>query len=247
MKLTLILTLLASLVTTGLFSQPALAQNKGDEVVLEMQRAYGKNDAKRLSALLPQVRGHTLEPLAAYWEMRVRLDTASDSEIRQFLNTYAGSYYEDRLRNDWLQQLGKRRNWATFTAEYPSYRMRDDREVRCYAIARSLFTPTTLPKAIERLGFVQADPIRAPARAQSLELARLRHAVRQGGAAQRGARRARRGQAQRHAGEDRRALHRIQADRCHDRARVRRRAHLRGPLERAVAERASIARYHRPP
>ena len=135
MKLTLILTLLASLVTTGLFSPPALAQNKGDEVVLEMQRAYGKNDAKRLSALLPQVRGHVLEPLAAYWEMRVRLDTASDSEIRHFLNTYAGSYYEDRLRNDWLQQLGKRRNWATFTAEYPSYRMRDDREVRCYALA----------------------------------------------------------------------------------------------------------------
>jgi soluble lytic murein transglycosylase len=135
MKLTLILTLLASLVTTGLFSQPALAQNKGDEVVLEMQRAYGKNDAKRLSALLPQVRGHVLEPLAAYWEMRVRLDTASDSEIRQFLNTYAGSYYEDRLRNDWLQQLGKRRSWATFTAEYPRFRMRDDREVRCYALA----------------------------------------------------------------------------------------------------------------
>jgi soluble lytic murein transglycosylase len=98
-------------------------------------RAYGKNDAKRLSALLPQVRGHVLEPLAAYWEMRVRLDTASESEIRQFLNTYAGSYYEDRLRNDWLLQLGKRRNWATFTAEYPRYRMRDDREVRCYALA----------------------------------------------------------------------------------------------------------------
>jgi soluble lytic murein transglycosylase len=135
MKLTLILTLLASLITTGLFSQSALAQNKGDEVVLEMHKAFGKNDTKRLSALLPQVRGHVLEPLAAYWDMRVRLDTASDSEIRQFLKTYAGSYYEDRLRNDWLQQLGKRRNWAAFTAEYPSFRMRDDREVRCYALA----------------------------------------------------------------------------------------------------------------
>jgi uncharacterized protein YcaQ len=43
-----------------------------------------------------------------------------------------------------------------------------------YAIARSLFSPTTLPKAIEQLGFVQADPIRAPARAQDLT---LRHRV----------------------------------------------------------------------
>jgi hypothetical protein len=48
-------------------------------------------------------------------------------------------------------------------------------ELRRYAIARSLFAPTTLPRAIERLGFVQADPIRAPARAQDLT---LRHRVR---------------------------------------------------------------------
>lgn len=46
--------------------------------------------------------------------------------------------------------------------------------LRRYAIARSLFKPTTLPRAIQRLGFVQADPIRAPARAQDLT---LRHRV----------------------------------------------------------------------
>ena len=46
--------------------------------------------------------------------------------------------------------------------------------LRRYAIARSLFTPTTLPRAITKLGFVQADPIRAPARAQDLT---LRHRV----------------------------------------------------------------------
>ena len=48
-------------------------------------------------------------------------------------------------------------------------------DLRRHAIARSLFAPTTLPKAIARLGFVQADPIRAPARAQDLT---LRHRVR---------------------------------------------------------------------
>jgi len=46
--------------------------------------------------------------------------------------------------------------------------------LRRYAIARSLFKPTTLGRAIEKLGFVQADPIRAPARAQDLT---LRHRV----------------------------------------------------------------------
>ena len=46
--------------------------------------------------------------------------------------------------------------------------------LRRYAISRSLFRPTTLRRAISRLGFVQADPIRAPARAQDLT---LRHRV----------------------------------------------------------------------
>src|SRR3984885_15076452 len=46
--------------------------------------------------------------------------------------------------------------------------------LRRYAIARSLFKPTTLGRAISKLGFVQADPIRAPARAQDLT---LRHRV----------------------------------------------------------------------
>jgi uncharacterized protein len=47
-------------------------------------------------------------------------------------------------------------------------------DLRRYAIARTLFAPVDLPSAIDRLGFVQADPIRAPARAQDLV---LRHRV----------------------------------------------------------------------
>ncbi len=46
--------------------------------------------------------------------------------------------------------------------------------LRHFAISRTLFAPTTLARAIERLGFVQADPIRSPARAQDLT---LRHRV----------------------------------------------------------------------
>ena len=47
-------------------------------------------------------------------------------------------------------------------------------DLRRYAVARTLFKPTTLARAIDKLGFVQADPIRAPARAQDLT---LRHRV----------------------------------------------------------------------
>jgi uncharacterized protein len=47
-------------------------------------------------------------------------------------------------------------------------------DLRRFAVSRSLFAPVTLKRAIDRLGFVQADPIRAPARAQDLT---LRHRV----------------------------------------------------------------------
>jgi uncharacterized protein len=42
--------------------------------------------------------------------------------------------------------------------------------LRRFAVARSLFAPTTLRRALARMKFVQADPIRAPARAQDLIL-----------------------------------------------------------------------------
>jgi len=47
-------------------------------------------------------------------------------------------------------------------------------DLRRYAVARSLFSPTTLKRALHRMEFVQADPIRSPARAQDLI---LRHRV----------------------------------------------------------------------
>lgn len=48
-------------------------------------------------------------------------------------------------------------------------------DLRARAVAATLMPPTTLGRAIAALGFVQADPIRAPARAQDLI---LRHRVR---------------------------------------------------------------------
>ena len=48
-------------------------------------------------------------------------------------------------------------------------------DLRAFAAARSFFPPTTLQRALDRFRFVQADPIRAPARAQDLI---LRHRVR---------------------------------------------------------------------
>ena len=104
---------------------------KADVVIQDMATAFKRNDKKRLTALLPQAKGHPLEAWAAYWELKARLDEASSQEIRAFFTKFEGSYQEDRLRNDWLLLLGSRRDRTTLESEYPHYRMRDDRELRC--------------------------------------------------------------------------------------------------------------------
>ncbi|MES2415228.1 MAG: transglycosylase SLT domain-containing protein [Pseudomonadota bacterium] len=145
---------------------PASAQSggasSGDSVLLDMNQAFKRGDRRKLAQLLPQARGHALEPWAAYWELKARLGDASAQEVQAFLGRYAGSYQEDRLRNDWLLLLGQRRDWETFSAEHPQYRMGDDREVRCYALLiESLKTgPSSGPRIAEEVKknwFAQRD------------------------------------------------------------------------------------------
>jgi len=157
MQLTQILTPLAAMAMTMVCWLPVAAQTKTDDgLILEMHQAFRSNDKARLSRLLPQSREHVMAPWAAFWELRARLDTASTTDIQEFLARYAGTYQEDRLRLEWLKLLGKRRDWATFAAEYPSYRMRDDKEVRCYALTGQAQTPEVVAE-FKRLWYAQKE------------------------------------------------------------------------------------------
>ena len=113
-------------------SAPAVAQTSADQAMLDLKDAYRSGNRRQLDALLPKVRGHLLEPMAAYWDMRLGLETASNTQVRQHLERWQGTYYEDRLRNDWLLLLGARRDWGSFLSEALQYRMGDDKQVRCH-------------------------------------------------------------------------------------------------------------------
>ncbi len=125
---------LLSIMAVLLMQSVAWAQPAADAALLDMREAFRRNNAPALTALLPRVRGHQLEPMARYWEARARLETASPAELREAMDRMAGTYWEDRLRNDWLLRLGQQRDWTTFAAELPRYRMNDDRQVQCYAL-----------------------------------------------------------------------------------------------------------------
>ena len=155
--------ILTPLCAAALLSVPVSwvnAQTAGDTVLLQMQEAAKKGDKVRLSALLPQAAGHPLEPWAAYWELKARLNTAMSSEVDAFLQRWRGTYQEDRLRNDWLLQLGERRQWSDFQRMLPDYRMRDDKEVLCYDLAIQTIErrqPETTAQEVKRLWYGQRD------------------------------------------------------------------------------------------
>lgn len=114
---------------------PTAAQT-GNETVLEARDAFRKKDSNRLAAAraAAQADQHALLPWVEYWELTNRLTSAKQAEIDAFYTRWSGTYVEDRLRNDWLLELGRRRDWTNFAADYPRFRMNDDREVACYAL-----------------------------------------------------------------------------------------------------------------
>ena len=117
--------------TTGAWAQPAPA-----DLAVQAREAWVRRDRPRLAALAEAARsqGHPLAGWVDYFELNARLAEVRQPEMDAFYARYPGSYVEDRLRNDWLLELGRRRDWANFRRDHATYQMRDDREVACYAL-----------------------------------------------------------------------------------------------------------------
>jgi len=117
-------------------SWPAQAQTNGNDVILEARAAHAKKDGNQLAALRGRalLERHPLAMWVDYWQLNNRLYAASTDEVESFYRRWSGTYVEDRLRNDWLLELGRRREWKALAADYPRFRMNDDREVSCYAL-----------------------------------------------------------------------------------------------------------------
>ncbi|MGS0755803.1 hypothetical protein ACVBEH_14715 [Roseateles sp. GG27B] len=129
--LTLALGLTAALPCLAQFTPPVDAA-----LVNEASDALRLKDRKRLAAAnaTAQAQRYPLAPWIDYWDLGLRLGEVNQSEVNAFYARWPGSYVEDRLRNDWLLELGRRRDWKNFAVDYPRFQMRDDRDVACYGL-----------------------------------------------------------------------------------------------------------------
>jgi soluble lytic murein transglycosylase len=126
------LALLAALALGGALT--AGAAPPPTDPINEAREALRKRDAKRLATLRNATRAdqHPLAMWVDYWELGNRIGEVRTDEVESFYARWPGTYVEDRLRNDWLLELGKRKDWPAFAHDYPRFRMNDDREVSCY-------------------------------------------------------------------------------------------------------------------
>ncbi len=100
---------------------------------LAVREAFRLGNVNQVARLYPAFSDSLLEPYVAYYYLHMNLENANPATIRLFLSRPANTPVIDRLRGEWLKQLGKTQQWDAFVEEYP-HLMNEDPELLCYAL-----------------------------------------------------------------------------------------------------------------
>ena len=126
---------------------PNFEITEGDRAFIELREAAKRNDIARTQTLAASLASYPYDDYVAYFRIKpqlfdsagiARADSNADSQVLAFLNQYQGTALADRMRNDWLLVLGKRKDWSRFDIEYPKFALDDDTQVKCYALQSKL-------------------------------------------------------------------------------------------------------------
>ncbi len=131
--LTRILTIsaLAAALAVPAHAQRGVKSAPKDEAFLAAHAAFRAGDPVKLARASAGLEDSVLVPYLEYWALKLKLEAAPQAEVRAYLDRYAGSYLADRLRADWLKDLGKRGDWQAFERELGPLVV-DDLEIRCH-------------------------------------------------------------------------------------------------------------------
>lgn len=105
-----------------------------DDIFLTLRNASRRNDAATAGEIAANLGDYPIPSYVEYYQLKPRIKDAPATEILAFLTRYNGTAIADRLRNDWLLELGRRRDWVTFDEQYPQFQLNDDTQLKCYAL-----------------------------------------------------------------------------------------------------------------
>ena len=104
-----------------------------DDRFLAARDAARAGDRVRLDRLSGELQGYELVSYVEYWRLMPDLATLDPATVRAFLQRHERTYIAEKLRNDWIKQLGKKQQWSEIDAEYPLV-VQPEPEVTCYSL-----------------------------------------------------------------------------------------------------------------
>ncbi|MCU0764748.1 MAG: lytic transglycosylase domain-containing protein [Burkholderiaceae bacterium] len=130
----------------------------GDAAVLAAREAFAAGDRSRLASAAAAIGEHPLKSYGEFWSLQLRLRgersgaaAALDPAVADFVHRHPRSYVADRIRVDWLLNLGARREYATLLRERPAVVWGDDAQLRCYELLARYVTQER-PRALAAEG-----------------------------------------------------------------------------------------------
>ncbi len=106
-----------------------------DEQFLGAEEAFRTRDVKALEFYAPTLKDHLLADYPQYWLLSLTLKDANPAKVSDFLTRYPDSPLSERLRIDWLKQLGQNEQWDAYAAQFPKLKQ-EDTTLTCYDIQR---------------------------------------------------------------------------------------------------------------
>jgi soluble lytic murein transglycosylase len=107
---------------------------KEDDAFLLLREAVRKEEPAKVDFYSARLGNYSIPSYVDYYRLKSRLRDAATYDIREFLKRYDGSAIADRLRNDWLLELGRKKDWPNFDDQFPLFVLNDDTQVKCYAL-----------------------------------------------------------------------------------------------------------------
>lgn len=138
---------LATIVFAGI-SACAVANN--EDAFLRARQAYFAQDMGSFERQVSHIdKSYSLYPYLEYWRLSRDLHAAGDAAIADFLASQPGTWLAEKLRAQWLKELGRREFWPAFLPEYARLSS-PDLALQCYARRAELATgnPSKLRDAV---------------------------------------------------------------------------------------------------
>ncbi|MDR3425915.1 transglycosylase SLT domain-containing protein [Silvimonas sp.] len=84
-----------------------------------LREAARSRDIPALSRMADNAQNDPLEMYPRYYLLSTQLNTVAQEDVDAFFARFDGTPLAERLRQDWLKELGRRQDWAHYVVEFP--------------------------------------------------------------------------------------------------------------------------------